>query len=58
MIKVPRSQSTAIKNVIYPNSKKQDLTHHKKNIDSLKQKQIVNKQKKDDQENYIKRILK
>lgn len=58
MIKVPRSQSTAIKNVIYPEGKKMASGHHKKNIEALKKKQKDNKIKKEEQETYVKRNFK
>ncbi len=51
MIKLPRSQSSQIKNMMYPEHKKMDKSVHQKNIQALKSKQITNKQKKDDIEN-------
>jgi len=52
MIKLPRSQSTQIKNVIYPEVKKMDKAVHQKNIQALKSKQETNRQKKEDLENF------
>lgn len=53
MIKLPRSQSSQIKNVLYPEHKKMDKAVHQKNIQALKSKQITNRRKKDDIENAI-----
>jgi hypothetical protein len=53
MIKLPRSQTTQIKNMMYPEHKKIDKAVHQKNIQALKSKQINNRQKKDDLENAI-----
>lgn len=58
MIKLPRSQSTQIKNVLYPENKKMDKAVHQKNIQALKSKQITNRQKKEDIENAIPSIIK
>ena len=52
MMKLPRSQSTQIKNMIYP-EKKMDKAVHQKNINELRLKQNQNRQKKDDKENNI-----
>lgn len=57
MMKLPRSQSTQVKNMIYPDSKKMDKAVHQKNIIALKEKQIQNRQKKEEEENYIPRII-
>jgi hypothetical protein len=53
MIKLPRNQSTQIKNMIYPNEKKMDKVLHQKNIDIIKSKQIINRQKKELEDNYV-----
>ncbi len=53
MIKLPRSQSTQIKNVLYPESKKMDKAVHQKNIQALKSKQITNRQRKEEIENSV-----
>ena len=53
MIKVPRSQSTNIKNIIYPQNQKMNPKIHKNNLESIKKKQEENKQKKDFDENHI-----
>jgi hypothetical protein len=55
MIKVPRSQSTTIKNMIYPEAKKPNKNFHKNNISSLKKMQQDNKIRKEEQENFIPR---
>ncbi len=46
MIKLPRSQSSQMKNIIYPETKKMDKAVHQKNIQALKEKQTTNRQKK------------
>jgi hypothetical protein len=53
MIKIPRSQSTTIKNMIYPEVKKGDKTFHKKNIENLKKKQSDNRIKREEKENHV-----
>lgn len=55
MMKLPRSQSNHVKNMIYPDSKKMDKAVHQKNIVAIKNKQISNRQKKVEEENYIPR---
>lgn len=57
MIKLPRSQSTQIKNVLYPEHKKIDKAVHQKNIQALKSKQITNRQKKEEIENSVPGII-
>jgi hypothetical protein len=53
MIKVPRSQSTSIKGIIYPEVKKTNKNFHKNNMTTLRNMQQENKVKKDEKENYI-----
>lgn len=55
-MKLPRSQSTQIKHMIYP-ERKMDKTVHQKNINELKAKQNENRKKKEDKENFIPGIL-
>lgn len=57
MIKMPRSQSTTIKNMMYPESKKVDKTYLTKNMQAIKQKQQENRVKKEDKENAIPGII-
>ncbi len=56
MIKVPRSQSTNIKSMIYPEPKKIDKTYLTKNMMEIKQKQKENRIRRDEKENFIPRI--
>ncbi len=58
MIKLPRSQSSQMKNIIYPETKKMDKAVHQKNIQALKEKQTTNRQKKEDIDNAIPSINK
>ena len=58
MIKLPRSQTSQMKNVLYPETKKMDKSVHQKNIQALKDKQSNNRQKKDDIENSTPGIIK
>jgi hypothetical protein len=53
MINIPRSQSTTIKHMIYPDHAKSDPKFHKNNLDSIKKKQIENRQKRDYEVNHI-----
>lgn len=53
MIKLPRSQSSQIKNVLYPEHRKMDKAVHQKNIQELKMKQMTNRQRKDEIENAV-----
>jgi hypothetical protein len=55
MIKMPRSQSCNIKDMIYPENKKPLKNFHTNNIKNLKQKQIDNRIKKEEKDNYIQR---
>ena len=55
MIKVPRSQSSTIKDMIYPDVKKTNKNFHKNNINSLRKMQFDNKLKKEEKENYVPR---
>mgnify|MGYP007031241924 CR=1 FL=1 len=58
MIKIPRSQSTSIKHMIYPDQPKVNQKFHKNNLNSIKKKQEENRQRKDYEENHIPRIVK
>lgn len=53
MLKVPRSQSTSIKTLIYPEKKKFGKNYQKQNIDTVKKIQVDNKQKKEEKENMV-----
>jgi hypothetical protein len=53
MIKLPRCQSSKIKRIIYPHEKKMDKALHQKNIEAIKSKQLINRQKRELEENYI-----
>jgi len=53
MIKLPRSQSSQMKNVLYPEQRKMDKAVHQKNIQALKSKQVTNRQKKEEMENAV-----
>jgi hypothetical protein len=55
MIKIPRSQSTSIKHMIYPDQPKINPKYHKNNIESIKKKQQENRERKDHEEHYIPR---
>ena len=53
MIKVPRSQSSSIKSMIYPEVKRTNKNFHKNNMTTLRNMQQENKVKKDEKENHI-----
>jgi hypothetical protein len=57
MLNIPRSQSTAIKHMIYPDQAKVNPKFHKNNLVSIKMKQEENRQKKEYEENHIPRIF-
>jgi hypothetical protein len=57
MIKIPRSQSSNIKDMIYPENKKPLKNFHTNNLKTLKQKQIDNRVKKEEKENFIHRKI-
>jgi hypothetical protein len=49
-MKLPRSQSSQIKHMIYP-ERKMDKAVHQKNLKDLKLKQDINKQRREEKEN-------
>jgi hypothetical protein len=55
MIKMQRSQSSAIKAMIYPEVKKTDKNFHSKNISDLRKLQTDQRNKKHEKENFVAR---
>ena len=53
MIKVPRSQSTSIKTLIYPEKRKFEKNHQMENIKDLRKMQAENKLRKVEKENMV-----
>ena len=57
MIKIPRSQQSQIKDILYPDNKKPVKNLHYKNINQIKEQEEKNRIKKAEKENYITRKL-
>ena len=50
---MPRSQSTQIKSIMYPEIKKSGKNFHAQNMKNLKEQQVVNRAKKEEKENFV-----